>query len=879
MNIVIPAVNSRSFWIRKRLTELTTLVLLLLLTACGKEASEEVVTLQPQTVSVNIDPTLGGSLTDSNNNDLLQFTEDSLSEVANVTLKISPPDGQFEAERIQSLVYEFSGEIKEFKQAALLRLPLINSGVAEGYVPRVAELRNGHWFAIPGTEYKADGFVQARIHKLGTYAVVFEPFTKVSRTLGPTCDNEATQQTISFVHLADLHSRYGIKNKNAYARMKAYHKAVLNENPYTFFTNGGDDFEKGHIAETLSSGLTTVAITQAMQFDARIIGNHDFAWGSELLFDFAHDPHGVVLSSNIIYKGDNYRDFPGVEFVKFQVGCVTVGMFGLVGLPWNEFDQEYFGDYLSAATVDSWWNQVAENLVGEYRDQVDLMVLLSHLGWGTDNALAEQIPGIDIVLGGHSHGGVQYREDVNGAVILQPEFYGDGITRLDVIFDIKNKLVTSIEPVHTPTEQLSEIDPVIQAFIEQQINQAAPEADQELTQVANARKGESLTEIIASAANFLHPSDAILLNPEYAQRSEINSGGLSQQDLYLITLSERQKPDTPAVNSLYQVTVTGEQLNLMRQRQPQWYAVMPGSIEPNSQHKVILHKAPALHPEYFFGEGIQYETTSFASESWLALDKYARSRNNQCLYLDVEQPLLSCDPTIATSTWSFNNEAQPLAADTGPAMLQFYDPQQSNWHQQQVTFVSTDEARLPALAGSHSSKRVMAFPLHGPEQGLQIRHFATANGDFSGQNLVADYTLIMDVLFPQSSDGQWRSLLQTDYSNQSDGDWFINNSSMGGIGISGYFGSIIPGQWHRIAMVVYAAPENGSAKFYIDGVEVGTIGDINERWALTENFLLLADDNGQTQAGYLANILFSGRPFTENEIAQLGGASASIQQP
>lgn len=144
MNIVIPVVNSWNFWIRKRLTELTTLVLLLLLTACGKEASEEVVTLQPQTLSVNIDPILGGSLTDPNNNDLLQFTEDSLSEVANVTLKISPPDGQFDAERLQSLVYEFSGEIKEFKQTALLRLPLINSGVAEGDVPRVAELRNGH---------------------------------------------------------------------------------------------------------------------------------------------------------------------------------------------------------------------------------------------------------------------------------------------------------------------------------------------------------------------------------------------------------------------------------------------------------------------------------------------------------------------------------------------------------------------------------------------------------------------------------------------------------------------------------------------------------------------------------------------------------------
>ena len=33
------------------------------------------------------------------------------------------------------------------------------------------------------------------------------------------------------------------------------------------------------------------------------------------------------------------QDFGGVDFAKVQVGCITLGVFGMTSVPWNELDQ------------------------------------------------------------------------------------------------------------------------------------------------------------------------------------------------------------------------------------------------------------------------------------------------------------------------------------------------------------------------------------------------------------------------------------------------------------------------------------------------------------------------------------------------------------
>ncbi len=116
----------------------------------------------------------------------------------------------------------------------------------------------------------------------------------------PLCDPHATQQEISFVHVSDTHAHYNPDSggSSPMARIRGFADQVRQENPYTIFTNGGDDYEKGSLAETLSRERTTTKVIQAMQFDLRTIGNHDFAWGLDELLRFSHDPHGVVLASN-----------------------------------------------------------------------------------------------------------------------------------------------------------------------------------------------------------------------------------------------------------------------------------------------------------------------------------------------------------------------------------------------------------------------------------------------------------------------------------------------------------------------------------------------------------------------------------------------------
>src|SRR6185369_15465537 len=46
---------------------------------------------------------------------------------------------------------------------------------------------------------------------------------------------------------------------------------------------------------------------------------------------------------------------------------------------------------------------VARRLVPELRRQADVVIAVTHLGVDVDRRLAERVPGIDLIVGGHSH--------------------------------------------------------------------------------------------------------------------------------------------------------------------------------------------------------------------------------------------------------------------------------------------------------------------------------------------------------------------------------------------------------------------------------------------------------------------------------------------
>jgi 5'-nucleotidase/UDP-sugar diphosphatase len=166
-------------------------------------------------------------------------------------------------------------------------------------------------------------------------------------TVFPACDPTALKQRVSFVHVNDLQANYqfGLDGISPVARIRGYVDQMREQNPYTVFTNGGDDYEKGSVADQLSQGKATTAIIHGLQFDVRVIGNHDYAWSEAEVLANSRDPYAHVLSSNIHYTGADPKGFGAVDFVKLKVGCLTVGFAGFTSKPWDSTDNQYDGDF------------------------------------------------------------------------------------------------------------------------------------------------------------------------------------------------------------------------------------------------------------------------------------------------------------------------------------------------------------------------------------------------------------------------------------------------------------------------------------------------------------------------------------------------------
>ncbi|HMJ89756.1 MAG TPA: hypothetical protein VK530_08060, partial [Candidatus Acidoferrum sp.] len=224
---------------------------------------------------------------------------------------------------------------------------------------------------------------------------------------------------------------------------------------------------------------------------------------------------------------------------------------------------------------------------------------------------------------------------------------------------------------------------------------------------------------------------------------------------------------------------------------------------------------------------------------------------------------IPCLLDAAPTHWKFDNASDRLAASSGLGALSYFDPDATGWGPTSTAFGKASSFGLPTPAGGDTD--VMRFPTTTSRQGYRVVHGGTTNGAYgetSGK--ISNYTLILDVLFPASSDGQWRALLQTDTNNASDAEFNVQNTIAGGVGVNGlYHGSVPSNSWHRIALVMQAAPGEGKCQRFIDGRFVGGIGStgsgLDIRFALDQAFLLLADDNGETAAGYLSSIYFVDR--------------------
>ena len=273
------------------------------------------------------------------------------------------------------------------------------------------------------------------------------------------------------VHANDTHGHalpYGDDDDLAgMARLATVVKQAKAADANTLFLNAGDTFE-GTLFFNAGHGEFDFQLMEMMGCDAMAVGNHDFAIGTQNLFNaltasgatfpyFAAniDLNGVSQVLDPLVTGNYTGGVPDGQpyAVKTMPNGLKVGMFGMVTSETANLEPSTQVDgvsFFSMATSPS-VIQIAQGIVDTLRntENVDIVVMINHFGLNQgqgsasledDTKMAQGVTGIDVIVGGHDHVARPQVTMVNNTICVYAGAYTRFAGTLDL--DVTGGVVT-----------------------------------------------------------------------------------------------------------------------------------------------------------------------------------------------------------------------------------------------------------------------------------------------------------------------------------------------------------------------------------------------------------------------------------------------------
>jgi hypothetical protein len=469
------------------------------------------------------------------------------------------------------------------------------------------------------------------------------------RNIG-TCDPHEKEAAFTIAHFNDLQARYSerIEGRSRYAYLAGYLEKLRAENPHTLVLDAGDDYEKGAIAELRSNGETTRRMLQALPIDVRTIGNHDFAYGeAAVLRDVRLSAH-PVLAANVTYvrSGVAADEQPFLHFVRVDVGCVRVGVIGLVTQNYDADDLPTKKPFDGVFEQSTRYAEILEHEVNAHREDVDVLVALTHLGSWADTALAMSpaARGLDLVIGGHTEElfrepRLAVRPDGSRTWIVQAGHYARTLGRADLTVSLAKKSVSLTRYAIVDIDASLPVDEDVDALVAKLEAEAAPDT---LAPIATTRAavppGRGMTDLVYRAATAEWGVDALLVGRDLFWAG-LPRGPLSLQRLYDAVYVQKQPAGTSGFSALFVVDVSGAELTVLRSHvvSPLYEMYLPTKVEPTRVYHLALDTRALTYPRNVFGAGTKLPTAedaAFRGELIDLLEAYARSRTARGQTLD-----------------------------------------------------------------------------------------------------------------------------------------------------------------------------------------------------------------------------------------------------
>lgn len=251
---------------------------------------------------------------------------------------------------------------------------------------------------------------------------------------------------VTFLHTNDLHGHFqpepadwleGRPAIGGFVRLEQEIRATRAARPRgSLLVLDGGDILTGTPLTDLdvrgSKGGGMLDFLEAVDYDAWVVGNHEFDKGLDNLALLTDQSRTSVLSANLRTPDGAAPLLPRQTYSEvFERGDVRIGVIGvttdsLAGLM-NRKDFERLKLVDPAVAVG------AE--VKRLDPDTDLLVVLSHMGVDDDVELARRVKGIDLIVGGHSHTRLTAARRVEDTWIVQAGSYTRSLGVVDLVVE------------------------------------------------------------------------------------------------------------------------------------------------------------------------------------------------------------------------------------------------------------------------------------------------------------------------------------------------------------------------------------------------------------------------------------------------------------
>lgn len=332
-----------------------------------------------------------------------------------------------------------------------------------------------------------------------------------------------------------------------YARIAAYLKKVRGETDNVLFLDGGDTFHGTYpVVETKGEILTD--LLNDLKLDA-MTAHWEFAYGPKAFMSLLDKIDYPMLAINCYDKNTDELLFD--PYIIKEIGGIKVGIIGIAATIIDKTMPEHF----SQGLYFTLGNKELPKYIDELKNQkgVDLIIVVSHLGYPQEVKLAKEVTGIDILLSAHTHNRLYEPAEVNGAIIIQSGCHGSFLGRLDLTFEngkihnYKHNLIVLDENIKEDLDMKNKVEEKLKPY-RKKLNQVLGKTNTDL----------SRSEVLESTMdNFLlqslidYTGSEIAFSNGWRYGAPIPKGDITENDLWNII------PVNPPVSK---VKISGKEL-------------------------------------------------------------------------------------------------------------------------------------------------------------------------------------------------------------------------------------------------------------------------------------------------------------------------------